>query len=42
MTKISCGERPTMFPDYLRRALACDPENPIGAAGCAETPPERN
>jgi hypothetical protein len=40
MTKILCGERPTMFPDYLRRALACDTENPDGAAGCAETPPE--
>ena len=39
MTKISCGERPTIFPDYLRRALACDPESPDGAAGCAETPP---
>jgi hypothetical protein len=41
MTKISCGERPEMFPDYLRRALTCDPENPDGPAGCAEAPPER-
>jgi len=41
MTRISCGEKPTMFPDHLRRALTCDPENPFGAAGCAETPPER-
>ena len=41
MTKISCGERPTIFPDYLRRALTCDLENPFGTMGCAETPPER-
>ena len=41
MTKISCGERPAIFPDSLRRALACDPENPFGAAGCAEAPPAR-
>jgi hypothetical protein len=41
MTKIACGERPTIFPDHLRRALACDPENPFGAMGCAEAPPER-
>jgi hypothetical protein len=40
MTKIMCGERPTMFPGYLRQALACDPESPDGPAGCAELPPE--
>lgn len=36
---IACVERPTIFPDYLRRALTCDPDNPYGAKGCAEVPP---
>jgi hypothetical protein len=33
-----CIERPHMFPSYLRRALACDAENPHGAAACADKP----
>jgi hypothetical protein len=40
MTSIACIERPYMFPDYLRRALACDLENPQGARACEENPPE--
>ncbi len=36
---IECAERPTIFPEYLRRALACDKDNPHGAKGCAEVPP---
>lgn len=35
-----CGKRPYMFVSYLRRALACDEENPYGAKGCAEDPPQ--
>jgi hypothetical protein len=33
-----CIERPHMFPAYLRRALACDADNPHGAAACADKP----
>lgn len=40
MTSIACIERPYMFPDYLRRSLACDLENPLGARACEESPPE--
>lgn len=40
MTSIACSERPYMFPEYLRRALACDMENPLGAKACEENPPE--
>ncbi|QIG52087.1 hypothetical protein G5V57_32940 [Nordella sp. HKS 07] len=36
---IECIERPMIFPEYLRRALACDADNPYGAKGCAEVPP---
>jgi hypothetical protein len=39
VTMIHCSERPYMFPEYLRRALACDRDNPYGAKGCAEDPP---
>lgn len=37
---IECIERPMIFPDYLRRALACDADNPHGTKGCAEAPPQ--
>jgi hypothetical protein len=40
MNKISCGERPYMFAGYLRDALACDMEHPLGAKACEENPPE--
>jgi hypothetical protein len=36
---ISCIERPTMYPSYLRMALACDMQNKHGKAGCAEPTP---
>lgn len=36
---IPCSERPYMLPEYLRRALACDRDNPHGAEACAEVPP---
>lgn len=39
ISTIHCSERPYMFPEYLRRALACDKDNPHGAKGCAENPP---
>jgi hypothetical protein len=39
VSTIHCSERPYMFPEYLRRALACDTHNPHGAKGCAENPP---
>jgi len=39
LATIHCSERPYMFPEYLRRALACDRKNPHGAKGCAEEPP---
>ena len=35
---IKCIERPTMFPSYLQRALACDLENPHGKAACGDNP----
>lgn len=33
-----CIERPYMFPDYLRSALACDLKNPHGGAACKNDP----
>jgi hypothetical protein len=39
VSTILCSERPYMFPEYLRRALACDTASPHGAEGCAEVPP---
>ena len=36
---INCIEKPYMFPEYLRRALTCDLENPHGKAGCAYNTP---
>jgi len=39
VANITCIERPLMFASYLRMALACDPQNPHGKAGCAEPPP---
>jgi len=38
VSDIKCIERPTMFPSYLQRALACDLENPYGKAACADNP----
>jgi hypothetical protein len=38
VAKIACIERPTMFPSYLQRALACDLENPHGKAACGDNP----
>jgi hypothetical protein len=35
---IECIERPTMFPSYLQRALACDLENPHGKAAWGDKP----
>jgi hypothetical protein len=40
VASIACIERPTMFAEYLRLALACDPENAHGKAGCAKSPPD--
>jgi hypothetical protein len=40
VANISCIERPTMFAEYLRRALACDEQNPHGKAGCSEHTPK--
>ena len=40
MNKIACIERPYMFPEYLRRSLACDMENPLGVRACEENPPD--
>lgn len=42
VANISCIERPTMYPAYLRMALACDLQNPHGQAGCAEHTPHVN
>jgi hypothetical protein len=38
VANIMCIERPTMYPAYLHRALACDLENPHGKAACGENP----
>jgi hypothetical protein len=35
---IACIERPTIFPSYLQRALACDLDNPHGKAACGDKP----
>jgi hypothetical protein len=35
---IKCIERPSIFPPYLQRALACDLENPHGKAACGDKP----
>lgn len=40
VANITCIEKPLIFPSYLRMALACDPENPHGKAGCVEPPPD--
>jgi len=40
--EISCIERPTLFIDQMRRAMACDAGAPEGPAACAETPPRRS
>ena len=37
-SRISCIERPYMFPGYLQRTLACDLKNRHGKAACRETP----
>ena len=37
---INCGERPTNYFDDIRKATACDLDNPLGKAGCAENAPE--
>lgn len=41
VANIACIERPLMYPEYLRRALACDTESELGAAACGPTPVER-
>ncbi len=35
---IDCAEVPTLFAEYLRLNLPCDPENPHGAAACRKDP----
>lgn len=39
IAKVDCGERPVMYPRDIRRAAACDRDNPFGTAGCSESPP---
>jgi hypothetical protein len=34
-----CSERPSAFFDQMRQTLACDQQNPHGAQGCSDTPP---
>ena len=38
LSNVRCIERPYMFPSYMQRALACDTENPHGAAACGDKP----
>jgi hypothetical protein len=38
LSDISCTERPTLFIEYLRSSLPCDPQNPHGVAACREDP----
>ena len=38
LATVECGERPQIFPDYLRLALPCDPLNPHGEAACRKSP----
>jgi hypothetical protein len=38
VSNVRCIERPHMFPSYLQKALACDKENPHGAAACGDKP----
>ncbi len=34
-----CSERPLAYFDQMRMTLACDEQNPHGAAGCSDSPP---
>lgn len=38
ISTVRCIERPTIFPSYLQRALACDLKNPHGKAACGDKP----
>lgn len=38
LSNVRCAERPTIFPSYLQRALACDMTNPHGRAACGDRP----
>lgn len=34
-----CSERPSAYFDQMRQLFACDEQNPHGAQGCSNTPP---
>lgn len=42
LSTVSCIERPSIFPSYLQRALACDMRNPHGKAACGDKPYQAN
>ena len=41
LTQVMCGERPYAIAADIRKAAGCDLNNPFGAAGCGEVPPQR-
>lgn len=41
LAQVMCGERPYAMTSDIRRAAACDLDNPFGKAGCGETAPAR-
>ncbi len=38
LSTVNCAERPAIFSEYLRKNIACDLQNPHGAAACKEKP----
>ncbi len=41
LAQVMCGERPYAMTSAIRRAAACDEDNPFGKQGCGETAPVR-
>jgi hypothetical protein len=41
LTQVMCGERPYAMAADIRKAAACDLNNPFGKDGCGEVPPQR-
>ena len=41
IAQVMCDAKPFASPSDIRRASACDLNNPFGAAGCSESPPTK-
>lgn len=42
LAQVMCGEKPYAMAADIRKAAACDLNNPFGREGCGEVPPRRN